>query len=1057
MVPPHAIARVECGARILQSPGVWMGILAFADFEVDLDLFELRRRGKAVEISAKVFDLLLYLIRNRERVVTKDELLAEVWHAQALSSSAIPTAVLALRKVLGDSREAPRFVENTPGRGYRFIGEVCESLAEPRRGARGSETRRHSGFVGRVPELAAITSAFDRCSQGAPQMILLSGEAGIGKTRTADEFAERGSARGALVLVGRCREGEGAPAFWPWVQIVRGLVENLASMHEAAVRRLAPVLAQMTPEIRDRFPDLESLPPLDAEAARFRLFEAVTRLLQKGGSDQSLVIVLDDLHRADPASLHLLTFVARELREAAVLLLVTYRDVEARRDPPRLSAITELARQEPSRSILLQGLSPGEVAEFVAISSLRDAGSDALARDLHEQSGGNPFFLTQLVHVLEAEGSETLNDGTSVPVSLPGGVREAIAKQLDGLSDDTRRALCVAAAIGREFTARAVADVMALAPRALIATLRPAVDARLVLAMPDRIGHFRFAHVLLRDSVYERLDSLERIDLHLRIAETLEHLHTDDLGPHAAEIAYHFREAVHGGGAASAISYAIRAGEWSSARLAYEDAVRHYRGALGMLGTTEPGNPVQRCQILLALGEAEMNAGERDRAREVLYEAGAQAKRARRPDLLARAALRLAPGFFTIEIGVFDVLLVKLLEDAIEALGPTDSPTRAQLLARLAMAHGWTGAEEKRGRLTADAIGVAERVADPGALAYALSAKHSLLWGPEGVRERVALIDRMGALAAESRDPELILMHLLFRITSGLELGRVEQLDRDVAAYVRIAESLKEPQSLWYAQSIQAARSLMKGKFAEAAIHAERLLAIGGRIHDVNAFNSFGIHAAIQLWEKDRTAEVLPFADQYVETYPLIPGWQFSRAFMYFESGQVQTARVMFDILAQNDFARIPRNEQWSIAITLAADLCCRLDDEASAETLYAQLLPAASLYCVIGFGVAYLGSIALRLAMLASTCKRWETADRHFADAIRMEEATGSLPWLTHSLYWFAKSNASRESETNLAVAAAACERGIELATTLELTHLNRKLRHFRRFVLCADEPAGQ
>ena len=192
----------------------------------------------------------------------------------------------------------------------------------------------------------------------------------------------------------------------------------------------------------------------------------------------------------------------------------------------------------------------------------------------------------------------------------------------------------------------------------------------------------------------------------------------------------------------------------------------------------------------------------------------------------------------------------------------------------------------------------------------------------------------------------------------------------------------------------------------------------------------------------DRTIEVLPFADQFVQKYPLIPAWQFSRAFMYFEAGHTETAKIMFDTLAQNDFARIPQNEQWSISIVLAADLCYRLEDRERSEVLYSQLIPAKSLYCVIGFGVTNLGSIALRLAMLASVCGRWDTADQHFEDAIRMEESVGCLPWLAHALYWYAKSASLRDNRADLARARALCVRGSEVLHLVRMPNVTRKLK---------------
>jgi DNA-binding winged helix-turn-helix (wHTH) protein/tetratricopeptide (TPR) repeat protein len=1030
-------------------PGAKMGVFAFGEFEADLDLFELRRAGTLVEASRKCFDLLVYLIRHRERVVPKEELLANVWRAQALSDSAIPTAVLSLRRLLGDDCGSPRFISNTPGRGYRFIASVRElggELEPQQRAARPREARGFagSGFVGRVPELAAISAAFERSSSGVPQTVLIAGEAGIGKTRTAEEFAIRARGWGAAAVEGRCHEGEGAPAFWPWVQVVRGLLEQMApGFLERDLRRLAPVLAQMVPELADRFPGLDPPPPLDAEPARFRLFDGLTQLLRAAAAGRSLLIVLDDLHRADPASLHYLAFAARELRDAKVLLLATYRDVDAQRDPPRLSIITELARQERSRSIQLNGLSATEVAELVAASALSGAAGGALAQTLHEQSGGNPFFLNQLVHLLEVGGgADRIASGTSLPSMLPRGIREAIARQLDGLPDETRNALSVAATMGREFPVAAVADVMGLSVHRLIARLEPAVDARLTIAIPERHGHHRFAHVLLRDSVYEQLDALERVDLHHRIARTLERVYADDLAPHSAELAYHFREATPESGHGPAVRFAVAAGEWASARLAYEDAARHYRCALEILEEAGPGNVVQRCEILLALGEVEMHAGERDRARRVFYAAAALAKRATNPELLARAALRLAPGFFAIEIGVFDSLLVELLEDAIAAVGSSDSALRAQLLARLAMAHGWSGAEEPRSRLTLEAIDVATRMGDPGSLAYALTAKHGLLWGPERIAERISLVDQMGTLAAASRNNELILMHLLFRITLGFELAKIQTVDSDIATYIRIAESLEQPQSLWYTRNFKAARALMQGRFLEAARYSEQMLAIGARVQDVNAINTFGVHAGFQLWEKGRAGEVVSFVQQFIERFPTIQGWRFSLAAMCYEGGDVTAARAHFRLLAENRFEAIPRNEQWGIAACMSAELCHWLGDSRNAEILYGELLPGAEYACAIGFGVAYFGSIARRLGNLAVTLENWSAAEDHFEHALQLEERAGAIPWTAHVLFDYARMHLTRGEPTDVVRARELAERSFQIAQRLELTNLERKIR---------------
>jgi tetratricopeptide (TPR) repeat protein len=248
---------------------------------------------------------------------------------------------------------------------------------------------------------------------------------------------------------------------------------------------------------------------------------------------------------------------------------------------------------------------------------------------------------------------------------------------------------------------------------------------------------------------------------------------------------------------------------------------------------------------------------------------------------------------------------------------------------------------------------------------------------------------------------------------------------------------------------------MMVGRFSEAAVHSEQMLASGAPLNDVNCLNSFGIHAAIQLWESDRAAQVIPFAEEFVHKYPMAPGWQFSRAFMCFEAGLVDTARIQFEVLARNNFARIPSNEQWSISTVLAADLCYRLEDRPRAEFLYSQLCSARSLYCVIGFGVANLGSIAPRLAMLASVMGRWDLADEHFEDAIRMEESIGSLPWLAHAFYWYAKSCSMRSDPSDVLRAIDYRRRGIEIARTTGMKTLVRRFDELRKLIKASDRKA--
>ncbi len=438
-------------------------------------------------------------------------------------------------------------------------------------------------FVGRERELAESRAALDDARNRRGRLLLLSGEPGIGKTRLAEQIAREASARGMRVVWGRCWEGEGAPAYWPWIQVIRGCIgsadspeRRLVLESEQALSIVDPV-AQIVPELRA----LASHPPRpaaarpDPEEARFQMFDSVARLLKSLARLGPLVIILDDLHDADDASLMMLRFVARGLPEASILMVGTYRDAEVRRSPELSKHVGDLSRE--ARSISLAGLSEAEVAKFVGASSGQTP-DDALVARLHEATNGNPLFLDGIVRLLVAENALGSGGASGRPLKIPVGVREAIQRQLGALSAEARALLAVAATIGNEFDftlCRSVAEVPENGGRRL---LEEAMRAGIVTAI-DR-GRHRFCHALIRDAVYEELDSARRVQRHGKIANCLEELYRENVDSHLAELAHHFRET---GLAEKAIDYSVRAGRAAARVFAFADAVMHWENALELM------------------------------------------------------------------------------------------------------------------------------------------------------------------------------------------------------------------------------------------------------------------------------------------------------------------------------------------------------------------------------------------------------------------------------------------------------------------------------------------
>lgn len=453
---------------------------------------------------------------------------------------------------------------------------------------------------------------------GRGRLFLLTGEPGIGKTRVAEEFAGYAAANGARVAWGRCWEGGGAPAYWPWVQVLRSCLRNTdrERLDELAGPGAHDV-EQLLPEFRQRpAADMPGPHSLGAEQARFRLFESVSTLLRNYARAEPLVLVLDDLHDADQPSLLMLQFVARELVTARIVIVGTYREVEVQRSPTLAQLLGTVLRE--GRQIQLSGLGDAEIARLVRASAGLTP-SERLVAALRQTTSGNPLFIEGVVRLIVAEGrADALTRPYTPNLRLPEGVREAIRRQLGSLSADARSVLASAAAIGNEFELDSLEQVSGLPRERLLDLVAEAVAAAIVMPSDAR-AYYRFAHALIRNALYDGLAPSARMRLHAKIAEVLEHKFASDLDSHLAELAHHFAQVAEPHASHKAIDYSIRAGDAANAVFAYEEAVAHFKTALDLMGRSG-APPARRAELMARLGEV---AGITDRALGVEYLEGA--------------------------------------------------------------------------------------------------------------------------------------------------------------------------------------------------------------------------------------------------------------------------------------------------------------------------------------------------------------------------------------------------------------------------------------------------
>jgi len=457
----------------------------------------------------------------------------------------------------------------------------------------------HSAFVGRERELAELRAGLDEASAGHGRMFLLSGEPGIGKTRLAEELSNDASARGMRVLWGRCWEGGGAPAYWPFIQTLRACFEGLDAEHlKALVGSGASEIARLIPEIKLSLPSLEGAKAAtDSESARFRLFDAVATVLKNVARSEQLLIVVDDLHDADQPSLQMLRLVARQTTYARILIVGTFRDAEVRQSPELGKLIGDLTRE--GQTVSIAGLSQAEVGEFIERGSAKKA-DDKLISDLYHATDGNPLFVDGVVRLLAAEGKleRTGVDGSAF--KIPEGVRESIRRRLAALSDEANWLLSIASAIGNEFDTLLLERVSTRSAEQIIEQTDEGLRIGVLKTGGPGFARQQFAHALIRDVLYDDMAANRRIELHRDIAAVIEQIYEGDLKPHWAALARHLTEA---GIAAKAIDCWIKAGEAAYSVFGFEEAASCWRTALAMT-ENQRTDPLVRARLLERLGDS---------------------------------------------------------------------------------------------------------------------------------------------------------------------------------------------------------------------------------------------------------------------------------------------------------------------------------------------------------------------------------------------------------------------------------------------------------------------
>jgi DNA-binding SARP family transcriptional activator len=838
-------------------------------------------------------------------------------------------------------------------------------------------------FVSRERELRELLGALGDARAGRGRVVLLEGEPGIGKTRLAEELAGRARELGVRVLVGRCWEAGGAPAYWPWVQALRAHVRatDAATLRDQLGASAAEI-AELLPELRELFGDLPAAPAPSSEGARFRLFDAACSLIRSAAEAAPLLLVLDDMHAADEPSLLLLRFMAREIADSRVLVLCAFRDVDPALGEPLLATLAELVREPRTLQVAPAGLGAAGIAEYVERAT-GVAPSPRLVAAIGAETEGNPLFVGELVRLLEGEGRLADADAS---LRIPPGVRAVIGRRTRRMSERCQELLAAASVLGREFRLGALELLSGLDRNTLLDILDDAIAERVVLDVPGAPGSLRFGHALIRDTLYEELGPPRRLRLHERAGAALEALYGADPEPHLAELALHFVAAADAGTAAKALDYARRAGDRAATQLAFEEAARHYETALTLDGADDV-----RCDLLLALGDARARAGDTAASRAAYRDAAALAERQDMPDRLARAAIGYG-GRFLWEVARDDEHIVPLLERAIAALGDDDHPLRVRLLVRLAGGplRDSRFPPERKAALSAEALAIARRIGDPATIAYAI---HGYILGRHAPDHRSAQLDlatEMIALARSAGEKEREYEGLEERLVCLLEVGDMTGAASDLEAMTRLAHELRQPAHEWLVTVYRALIALLRGKLEDAEELIATARARGERVQDWSAEVTYRLQLYVLRREQGRLAEIAELVRRSPRDYPTYPIFRCVAAHLEAQLGESGAARAALDGLAAGDFAALPFDEEWLVSMSLLAETALRVGDAERADTIHRLLAPYADRVAVSYPEIA-IGSVARYLGLAAMATGRRDQAEAHLRRALELDERIGA------------------------------------------------------------------
>ena len=860
------------------------------------------------------------------------------------------------------------------------------------------------GFFGRETERERLVAAVKNAAEANGSTVFLSGEPGIGKTSLCKEVTRSAHEVGIPVIYGRCDE-DLVVSYQPFAEALSHLViHSPDQLLEEHIADTGGSLLSLVPALAKRMPDVAPTQSADPDSERLRLFGAVVNLLELASSDLGLLVVLDDLHWADKASLQLLRHVASSPQLPKVMVLGTYRDSELSAGDPLSDALASITRETPTERFDLVGLEDIEIIammERVAGHDLDQDGVD-LAHAVERETEGNPFFTTELLRHLAETGLIYQDDVGRWTASddlyekgLPQSVRQVVGQRVDRLGEDVRKVLSQAAVIGRDFDISVLSAVTGVDEDVVLDIVDQGVQAGLLTEVEGVAERLSFTHALTQHTLYEDMGSARRARAHRKIADVLEQLYGSAPESRAAELAHHFLAATKSADAAKAVTYCKMAGVQALAQVAPADAVGWFAQALDLYPQL-PADEGLHCDLLVGLGTAQIRTGD-PAHRQTLLDAAAIARGIGDSDRLVAAALANNRGTGMSESGLVDHDRVAVLEAALDAVGTGDSSERAHLLAILGSELTFESYRDRALPLMSEALAMARRLDDPLCFLRVVSLAHASPT-PETVKERLTDLARAVSVAEALGDPKASFVANFARATACLQVADRSGFDAHLDAATALAERVGEAFVRWQAKILEAMSSYLTGDLDRSEQEAEAAFSLGAQ----GVPEAMGVYAA-QLIDvqslRGNLSELTEMAElmaAFATENPGLPALRAGLAVTYCDLGRDDDARAVIRDDIDDGFSRFPDDYTLMLSLGSLSEICVHLRSVEGAALVYERLAPwhsqVIAMYAVVG------GPVAFHLGTLAALLGRGEAANEHFIEALDLSHKLDSPYWIART-----------------------------------------------------------